>query len=284
MLKHKICAVTGVTGYLGAHIARKLEEKGWEVIELGRKSSSNTSRKFIYWSLRDPLEPNALEGVDILIHCAWDFFTDSLDKSLMTNVKGSIDLINHAVKVNIKVIFISTVSAFEGSNTVYGRSKLEVESFLLQQKGIVVRPALIWGASLGGMIESLSKVIKIAPVIPVPGAFQSFYTCHIDDLTSLIIFLCDYKPAPLEDMLITAASPVPISFLDLMKILSNRTRKKRIYLPIPWKPLYCLLKCLEYLGLHSRFSSDSLLSLMNMKKTIDLDWVETNKIFFRRFF
>lgn len=283
MLKQKKCAVTGATGYLGAHLVLELEHHGWEVVEIGRKPLSKTSRNFIQWDLDMPLEPQAIDGIDALIHCAWDFFTISFDESLMKNVNGSICLLKQAFGKNLKVIFISTISAFEGTKTIYGRSKFEVENFVLQQGGIVVRPGLIWGSNIGGMIGSLSKVIKRFPLIPLPGASQYFYTSHINDLTSLIVLLCDYKPLPLEDMLITAVSPIKISFLDIMKILEKKMGKSRFYLPISWKPLYLILKILECLNLKSRFSSDSLLSLMSMKKTVNLSWIEIHRIYFRPF-
>ena len=58
-------AVTGANGFVGSRIAKHLAQHG-EVRELTRHSEPR-------FALGEPVPKSALDGVDVLVHCAYDF-------------------------------------------------------------------------------------------------------------------------------------------------------------------------------------------------------------------
>jgi nucleoside-diphosphate-sugar epimerase len=87
---------------------------------------------------------------------------------------------------------VSSIAAFDGCRSLYGRGKLAVESAVLQAGGVRVRPGLVYGDSQGrGMVGSLAKAAKL-PIVPVFGdGTQPFYLAHVDDVTQVLADAAD---------------------------------------------------------------------------------------------
>lgn len=269
------CLVSGASGYLGSILSQALAQSGWHVIELGRRPSSS-NREFRRWSLGEDLPQGEY---DLFLHCAWDFHVRDMDEARAVNVTGSIRALDCALKAGAKVVFVSTISAFASAKTVYGRSKFEVEGWLLERGGCVVRPGLVWGGRVGGMLGALSKAVSSMRIVPVPGARQEFYTCHIDDLASLVIHLASDPGTGVW----TAASRNSISFVNLLKRVASIANRRVTFVPFEWRILFVTLRIAEALGLRSRFRSDSLLSMMKSNPTPDFSRTEKTQITFREF-
>ena len=200
------------------------------------------------------------------------------------NINGTLKLFEEAKKSSVKIIFISSISAFEQAKTIYGLSKLEIERWVLQNNGVVIRPGLVWGDRDGGMMGTLKKVINKTKIVPIPGARQLFFTCHIEDLTALVIAICNNRFGLEDRQIITAAAKDPTSFVNIMRTIGLHMGKKKVWcIPIPWRPLYWGLCLIERLGIKMRLRSDSLLSMMNMNETPDLSWITQHKIHIRAF-
>jgi hypothetical protein len=54
-----------------------------------------------------------------------------------------------------RLVFISTISAFDGCRSFYGKGKLEVERITHSLGGWVIRPGLLYGEKPGGMLGRL---------------------------------------------------------------------------------------------------------------------------------
>lgn len=297
MHSQKTCLLTGANGYIGRELANSLERKGWKVIEIGRTpsfapSSSLSSdpsiekkRDFIHWSLVEPLDVRLLPPADVLIHCAWDFSCPTLQDSLIKNTSGSIKLFEDAKQAGVKrLIFISTTSAFQGAKTIYGQSKLKVEEWVLAHQGVVVRPGLVIGEKLGGILKSLNILAVRLPIIPLPGGgTQKFYPCWIDDLCQSICFLSSVENLPVSLGCITAASEVPISLREILQEFNHRAGKSSLFLSIPWQPLFILLRVIEALGIRLRLRSDALLSLMNLDPSPSFTFTQVLGFRFKEF-
>jgi len=141
-------AVTGSNGYVGSKIVDYLRQQGEEVFELGRTASKSLKKneQFIYFELGKPIYYKSLQGFDVLIHCAYDFKLRKPKDINQINVQGSIDLLKTAKKAGVnKILFLSTVSAFDGCKTHYGKAKLAIEKEAKKIGAIIIRPGLIYG-------------------------------------------------------------------------------------------------------------------------------------------
>jgi nucleoside-diphosphate-sugar epimerase len=259
-------AVTGANGYVGSRIARALQQSGARVVRLQRARTDDAVRRF---ALGEPIERTVFDGVDALVHCAYDFGASTWGDIHRVNVEGSIALFRAAHEAGVRrMVFISTMSAFSGCRSMYGRAKLEVEGAARALGVAVVRPGLVYGGESGGMIGALRKLLKLPLVTPLVGSGrQVLYLVHEDDLGAMIATLCASDRVP--DSPVIAAHARPFELREILRILGRQTGRRTALLPVPWQLEWLALRGAETAGLRMRLRSDSLVSLMNQDPSPD---------------
>jgi len=253
-----VCAITGAGGYVGSALARALAPS-FDIVPLARKLETGS----IPWSLdttRDIAPALALHNAKVLVHAAWDFSHPDAKENEQINVAGSEHLLCCAANAGVeRIVFISSISAFEDARSHYGEAKLQVERLVLEMGGTVIRPGLVWGDSPGGMFGSLRKQVASAKVIPLIGDGSSpQYLVHEEDLGAAVLRAALGDPA-LESLL-TVAHPQPWPFRDLLTAIAQG--KKITLLPVPWRLIYSGLRTAETLGAKLSFRSDSVTSFI----------------------
>ena len=273
-------AVTGANGYVGSCVADYLRKHNFLVYEMGRSFKSR--QYFIPFSLEKEISPKSFKNIDVLIHCAWDFKQIMWKDIIRINVNGSLRLFKAAKKDGVKkIIFISTMSAFEGCKSLYGKAKLEVERKAREFNALVVRPGLVYNNRSAGMVGALEKLITISPLVPIVAGNQVLYLCHSEDLSKLVTRSCTSNIKITKPII--AASEKGLRFREILRILAERKGKKRIFIPIPsWIVLF-LLKIVEKVGIKTRLKSDSLISLLNADPRPDFTETRKTKVRFREF-
>jgi nucleoside-diphosphate-sugar epimerase len=262
------CAVTGANGYVGSCIHRALERSGWRVIKLVRGSDSCRSSNAIPWSLTrsENLAASLRAGnVRAVVHAAWDLSIRSPRDFERTNIGGSIALLNeaHAAEVS-EIVFISTISAFEGARSVYGRAKLAVEKEVAARRGLNLRPGLVWGENSASVFGTIMKAIAKGGVVPMIGSgLYPQYLVHEDDLGLCVARACSERWSKTPSLPITVAHPQMWYFRDLIRQCAALQGKEIHPLGIPWRAVYGALKIAEKCSLPVPFRSDSVLSLVN---------------------
>ncbi|HEV7893225.1 MAG TPA: NAD(P)-dependent oxidoreductase [Pyrinomonadaceae bacterium] len=275
--RERRCAVTGASGYLGSRLAAALKKRGWVVYELTRAADAS-ERLSVPFTLASGAPPGFFreEKIDALVHCAYDFGLTSWRDIFEHNVKGSIRLLETVRAEGVgKVVFISTMSAFEGCRSLYGRAKLEVEREALRLGAVVVRPGLVYGERPGAMVGALVKAVELSPLVPlVGGGRQVLYPAHEDDVAELVHRILGGSADALRAPVI-AASERGMTLREILTALAAGRRKKVWMVPVPWRLHWALLKSAEAVGLRPRFRSDSVLSLVN--QDTHPDFAETRK-------
>ena len=142
-------AVTGARGYLGRRTVRTLQRMGHEPILLSRHPATGDITPHLYFDLTET-NPTSSDfahyGTEALIHCAWDFRPRDALRMRQVNVEGSWRLFDFATRGGVrKIVNISTMSAFCGCRSDYGKSKLLVEREVSARGGTSLRSGLIWG-------------------------------------------------------------------------------------------------------------------------------------------
>ncbi len=265
-MSEKICAITGANGYVGSVVARRFANHGWKVFALTRGDNTGSYPQ-IPFSLGSTLEPKlfAANGITTLIHCAYDFRPVDWSSIRTTNVEGSTRLLQSAKQGGVrKIIFISSISAFSGCVSLYGRAKLEIEALVARLGGAIVRPGLIYGNAVsGGMFGALRSQVLSKKVIPLLGSGEyPQYLLHEDDLCLLLESIAEDKLSVTEEPLVAACSrPWPLR--TLLLYLAQREHKQIRFIRIPWRLAWASIKSLEALGLHPKFRSDSIFSLVH---------------------
>jgi nucleoside-diphosphate-sugar epimerase len=264
----KICAITGSNGYVGGCVKKFLAARGWEIFELTRRPKAG-SRAFQY-QLGNDLSPELLSGVSAFIHCAYDFGPLQWDEIVAVNVEGSRKLLGAARVAGIpKIIFISSISAFDGCRSLYGRAKLEIEKIAMANGALVLRPGLVYGGEAGGMFGKLVQKLRKSAVVPLVGdGSQIQYLVHNEDLCG---FIEKYASGSIEvpPQVLTAAHEQPWRFKQLILEIARAQGRKPKLIPLPWRALWLALKSAERCGFKLNFRSDSLVSLVYQNPSPD---------------
>jgi nucleoside-diphosphate-sugar epimerase len=263
-----LCAITGSNGYVGGCIKNYFAARGWEILELTRAPKAGT--RAVKFQLGEKISPQSLAGVSALVHCAYDFTSLRWDEIRAVNVEGSRKLFEAARAADVgKIIFISSISAFDGCRSLYGRAKLEIEKIALDCGALVIRPGLVFGNDSGGMFGKLVAQLRRSSLIPLIGdGSQIQFLVHIEDLSTLIENWASGE-IKISSGMFTAANERPWVFKQLLLEIAHGQNKKIKFIPLPWRLVWAGLKTAEICGVRLNFRSDSLISLMNQNAAPD---------------
>lgn len=157
--------ITGASGLLGADVALKAEEAGYEVIR-----HCNKARKgFVSADLSHEKDLQKLFSLDwdVVAHCAAqknpEICEKEPDSSYVINVDASARIADFATKTSRKMLFISTDFVFDGKNppyaetdtpsplNAYGAQKAEAERQILSisSQHVILRVPILYGTAAG---------------------------------------------------------------------------------------------------------------------------------------
>jgi nucleoside-diphosphate-sugar epimerase len=254
-----VVAVTGAHGYVGGIVSRALAGAGFDVLGLVRQPAAGSADR--PYDLRDDPVSSLMNGVDALVHCAYDFTVTSEADIWAVNVLGTRRLLEAAAARGVKrTILVSSMSAYPGTHQLYGRAKLETEQIALDLGLAVVRLGLVYGPGWGGMAGSLKRMTDL-PVVPIVAAKSYQYTVHEEDLGYAFVTLA--RASKLPDIPLGLANPEPVPFRVLMERIATEAGRPHFRsMPLPWRPLYAALWLGERTPLKLPFRADSLLGLV----------------------
>lgn len=255
-------AITGASGYVGTCISNCFRARGHEVLALSRRPCA---APWVCYALGNDPRHLPWEKVDVLVHAAYDFTPRTWQDILDGNVTPSIELLQAAKQAKVgRLIFISSMSSFEGCQSNYGKAKLMIESEARRLGAVVIRPGLVWSEPSGGVMGTLEKLVAKLPVVPFPmgGANLKQFLIHQADLSEAVVAIAESLPSG-AGTLHSVTHPDPVSLLAILKSIAKRTQRCRFYVPVPWQFVMAGLKFIETLGLPSLFRSDSLVGLVH---------------------
>ena len=248
MINKKIL-ILGGTGFIG-HVLKNILEINNNVTLIG--SSEKVSFK-IGENVSYDLEELILNN-DLIIFASWNF---KLKKSEYINqhLKSVKELISKCKKHNKAILFISTALAKEKSKSIYNKTKYLCENEIVLNNQSLMRIGVI-NSDLnfeGNIYLKLAKLptffgfkILLKPDNP------KFY---IEDIEMIKEFLETFSFSS-PNIYKNNSEPIPLS-----NVINLFTKKKNKFLYINWKIPYIFIIILNNLGIRSRLSSDSFLSI-----------------------
>jgi nucleoside-diphosphate-sugar epimerase len=262
-----VIAVTGASSYVGGRILRRLRARGLETIALQRRPNAGDDSARRY-ALAQPLGQSLLDGVDTVVHAAYDLAARG-ENVRAVNCAGSLPLLEGVAARGGRVVLISTLSAFDGARSDYGQGKLALEHAVLERGGVVVRPGLVFGVAAGGLFGAMVHALSARALTPlIGGGRQRVFVTHDESLSDLVAEVVA-QPAAATGPLF-AAHEVPTTLRAIAAEIS-RTHGRRLHaVPVAPRIAYACLRCGELLRVPLPFRSDSVRSL---RHTIPLDQV-----------
>lgn len=213
--------ITGVTGFIGSHLAKRLAEKGKEIRCLVRRSSSEIALDYLnrlgaeltYGDLLDKESLNGIvDGVDIVFHLGGGGRVGmSKEICYKINVDGTRNLLDACLEHGSikKFIHVSTCAVmgdikgskpvdetypYNPSNIAYSKAKTEAEKIALSYKDkipvIVVRFPGVIGPPL--IEEDADSIGGVTPALMIFSSIKNGQWRHVGDGKNLVhIFYMD---------------------------------------------------------------------------------------------
>ncbi len=231
--------ITGIGGFIGSALARRLESRGHVVVGSSKRPGASVRH-----ALGDAVDPKWLADADALVHAAWDLDPGASDR----NRSGSVRWREAAAATRAHALFVSSYSAYPDFPSSYGRDKAEVEASFTGARAAIVRPALVAGN--GGLFRELVQRVNGSRLSLLPdGGRPDVELVDVDDVCAAIELLL-LRRAPGEHDL--SAGRLPLA--DVCRaIASGLGRNGLNVVSIPTGPVLGALALCARLGVGTGF-------------------------------
>jgi len=275
----KKIVVSGISGFVGSHLASSSNEK---YIVKGLSRNRDLSIGIYSYDMSE----DAINESDIVIHLAGmaHDLKNTLNERdyIEVNTLLTKQLYNQFLKSSSSVfIFMSSVKAVADRvigvleeevdplpETAYGKSKLAAENYILSQelpknkKLIILRPCMIHGSGNKGNLNLLYKFVKLGIPYPLASFENSRSFLSINNLIYIIDKIIESKD--IKSGVYNIADDKTLSTNRLIELMGRQRQKNVMLLRI--KP--SLIQCLAKLGdiLHFPLNTNRLQKLTESYK------------------
>lgn len=225
----EINVVTGVSGYSGKYIARRLLSQGMTVVNLtghpDRPTEFGDQITSVPFNFDNPSElTESLRGVTTLYNTYWIRFPQG-DLTYKKAVENSKILIKAAEDAGVKrIVHVSIANPSEDSPFPYYSGKAQVEKAITcsQLTYAILRPTVLFGPE-GILINNIAWFLRHLPVFAVPGSGEyKLQPIFVEDLADLAV----QYGASSENIIMDAIGPEIYTFNDLIQLLKETIRSK----------------------------------------------------------
>lgn len=231
--------ITGSTGYIGARLVALARERGFDVIEFGRRSGAK-------WRIGDEPVASDLEGAAAVIHLAHSWATEpEAAEENNINISGTVRLAEAAKAAGVQhFVFSSSTSSRQEALNVYGRTKFRIEQHLAASSAApivrIARIGLVYGGPRVAMYGLMAKLAALSPLLPMIGLSRKVQPIHLDEVAAGLLALATRED--LHPQTFVLAQEKPISFAAWLGILRRSQGKGKLhFIPIPLS--FALLAC-----------------------------------------
>ncbi|MEW5802718.1 MAG: NAD-dependent epimerase/dehydratase family protein [bacterium] len=217
--------ITGASGFLGSHLARRLVREGYPVRALVRKLSPvehlrNLDVEIFFGDVRDEVSlRSAIQGMEMIVHAA-AATSGSLEASMDTTVNGTRNVLKTAQREGIKkVVYISSLSVYDYTRFpvhqkvreedalepdpqkrgAYTYSKVEaervVQQFITRLPIVILRPGTIHGPGGPALTPMMGYALSKGLVIAIGSKRFELPLVYIDNLLDAIVFSLNSQTA-----------------------------------------------------------------------------------------
>ncbi len=282
-------AITGAFSYSGKYIAKRLLERGEEIITLtghpNRPDPFNGKIKAYPLDFNNDEElMRSLKGVDVLVNTYWIRF-DYKENTQPRAVENTRKLINAAARAGVKrIVHISITNPSADSPLPYFWGKAANEKAIIESgmSYAILRPTVLVGAE-DILINNIAFLLKRFPVLALPGdgsyRLQPVYVEDLADLATDAVYRKD-------NYVIDAVGPDILSFKEMIGLIGEKIGVMR---PVVSMPPRLALSAASFLSLFlgdvllTREEVDGLMANLLVSKepprckTHLADWLEANK-------
>lgn len=264
MDSHPTIIITGSSGFIGSSLVSYFSKLGFQVRVFQRNLPKQKSPSAVYYpfDLAD-VKDQGFAGADYLIHCAYRSIISRQDRESNINIdiEGTKKIISLSRKYDIKMVFLSTVSAHPNSESYYARHKLLAEGLFDARKDLILKLGLVLGSG-GGLFGRIIAGLSNHKIVPlVGGGRQHIQTIALDDLCRIIEI--GINKNIVGNFII--AHPSIITMEELYRETARCIGVQPLFIPVPLAVTHRLSQLMERMGFKLPFTSENVLGLKDLK-------------------
>jgi nucleoside-diphosphate-sugar epimerase len=268
--------ITGATGFLGSALVKSFKQDGGRVIALVRNAHKYRTAgvEYMEYDLAKPFDTSVFAGANYLVHTAYEKYDNKHPDALKTNLEAAKRLLSASRQYKLKRnIFISSMSAHSGAESIYGKQKLAVEKLFKGPDCTIIRSGLIMGK--GGMVKQMTDFMKSKHAVPlIGGGKQPLQVIAIYDLVRVI------KAILMQNVsgTLTIATPEVYTYKAFYDALRKSLGTPVVFIPVPFGLLFGVTKVTSTLHLPFSLNTDNVLGLKNLRSAKTADDLKTLNI------
>jgi len=232
--------IAGGTGFVGGHLLDGLIASGYSMKCLVRSGKAEKSLvdRGIDVIRGDITEPDTLKGIltaeDFVVHLVGIIQEKKGATFRSVHVEGTSNLLDEAKRAGVRHFFYqSALGSDKDSWSGYLKTKAEAEE-LVRGSGLeytIFRPSLIIGP-WDGFTKRLVDVIKMSPVVPVPGDGKArFQPIYVKDWVTCMKKVLEDPASYTSEFDI--GGPEHITYLEMIETLSKALGREKTIARIP---------------------------------------------------
>jgi uncharacterized protein YbjT (DUF2867 family) len=257
--------LTGASGRLGKELEGDLVKRGYHV----RGASRRTSPRF---DLGLPIPSELFNGIEIVIHAAYDFSSGEKFLKANVNLEGAESLVSTGIASGVKhFILISSDSANGNARSSYAKNKYEIKQIFLKSKmATVLRIGLIGGDNPIGPFAALCTNAAKRPFILLPRANAKIYSLtNISEICEAVNEVL--IGVPLGGPFTISKNAESVSLRDSIEQMIKRNVRS---ISIAARILFRFIKFLKMTNMNLKVRSDSIKSIFITRKVVKTIWEE----------
>lgn len=268
----KTWLLTGGSGFLGINLTRYLLARGHRVVSIDFAPFDYPEADVVTTHLKDIRDraavDRAMEGVDVVVHCAAALPLYSRHDIFTTDVDGTRNIYESALAHGIKrVVHISTTAVYgipdhhplvEDDRKYgvgpYGEAKVQAEAMVasFREKGLVcpiVRPKSFIGPERLGVFAMFYEWASEGHNFPMIGSGKNRYQfMDVEDLAAFVYILGTAEAEKVDDVFNMGTRGFTTMKEDFQVVMDEAGFGKRI-IGFPAWPMIWALRFLEFLHL-----------------------------------
>jgi nucleoside-diphosphate-sugar epimerase len=256
--------ITGAGGFIGIHLVNYLLQDNVNprnLILFDRPDSItkkiNSKCKIIEGDIRSMSDvTKAVEGVDVIYHLATKTGANNNNYRYLkdTNVDGTRNLVNAAIKYNVKKFIFFSSAAVYGSPSIvgnikninetndvnisdnYGRTKYEAEKIVKERLGktkikyIIIRPTNVFGPGSQGGINQQIKAIKGRYFFYIGNGMNKVDYIYVRDLVKIVRDI-EKSAVTNEDFIVASGEPHTQKKISELIAKKLNVRNPSVFIP-----------------------------------------------------
>lgn len=223
-------AVTGAFSFSGKYIAKRLLDRGEEVITLtghpNRPDPFGGKVKAYPLDFDEANMARSLQGTDVLVNTYWVRF-DKGENTQPRAVENTRKLINAAKTAGVKrVVHISIANPSAESHLPYYWGKAANEKTVMESgmSYAILRPTVLVGNSEDILINNIAYLLRRFPFFLIPGdGSYGIQPVYVEDLADLAVEGVYSK----SNYIIDAVGPDAYTFKELIQLIGKKIGAER---------------------------------------------------------